>query len=632
MDKNDFDPWGRRNGNGWPGRFLFPLFCFVFFSGGAGNASEESVGAVRGVLGRLVERNNGQGGGVVRISDRNGVLWEESAGLVGGPGTSSMTPDTPFEVASVTKAVTAATVLRLVEEGKLGLDSRLEEVLPGPQGKGFDKKITVRQLLSHTSGLPDYWTDGPHDRQGNTAFQRAFLAEPGRTWTPGEILGFARDLPAKRPGGRFHYSDTNYVLLGLIVERAAGGELHDVFRRMIFEPLGMDKTWLTYHEKRRGVEPSHRFEGEEDLHGVPRQSADWAGGGLVSTTRDLEKFLRGIATGALFRNSSSAEAMRESVPVGEPEISYGLGLYRVKLDDGLGELWGHDGHGNSFAYYWPQRGIAFTGTLNQTENDWWPLVGAFVEGEAPEPDLGREGKTFDVSLLAGWDSLYMFRGSNALRDNGGYGDGILWTDLNGTWNLTGQDFLSVDAWNCFSTGEQVYRELNLTFSYRREVGNLALGVEYTFEYGYGSGNFYSHELGATAAYDWEIGALSLSPSLGYYFNLGPDSDTGNGFAKAGSGFFVMRLDGHLPVFRDVVALEPWGAFGVNFQYNTRDGSDGEPVPFNGPNNLECGLAVPVQLNRWLVVSVYGAYSRALVSLTNTAPDTFWGGASVQVSF
>jgi len=591
-------------------------------------AEPDRAGAVREVLDRLVARNNGHGGGVVRISGPQGVLVEDAAGLMAGPGSGPMTTDTPFEIASITKAVTAATILRLVEQGKLRLDSPLSEVLPGGPSRGFKSTITLRQLLSHTSGLPNYWTDGTHDRQGNNAFLRAFVAEPGRFWQPEEILAHSRAISAKPPGSRFHYSDTNYVLLGLIIERAAGKPLHQVFREQIFDPLNMNSTWLTYRGKPRGAEPSHRYEGAEDMHEVPRQSADWAGGGLISTTRDLERFLRGLASGALFHQAGSLELMRQTVPVGENDISYGLGLYRVKLAGGQGELWGHDGHGNSFAYYWPERDITFTGTLNQTENDWWPLVEIFIAGGKPEAVLEESEKSFDASLSAGWDSLYMDRGVNGLREKG-YGSGIAWTTLQATWSATEADFITINAWQCFATQGTAYREFDLSLNYTRLIGDLALSLGYTFNYGVSGGNFFSHELNASAAYELALGPFNLTPSLTYFYTLGPDADDGSGFVQAGSSYLLLRFDGRLPVYRDVVALEPWTALGVNFDYNTR-GEDAQP--FVGPNNVEFGLAVPVKINRTITVSAFGAYSVALTDLSNTAPDTFWGGGSVTFSF
>lgn len=586
----------------------------------------EPVDKLPVLLKRIVAKNHGYGGGVFRVSDSRGLVWEGASGFMAGPGSAPMQVDTPFEIASITKMVTAATILKLTEQGKIRLESRLSDILPADGAKGFES-VTIQQLLTHTGGLPDYWSDSSR-RNG---FLRAFVSGPGRTWKPDEILAFARGMRARTPG-RFLYSDTNYVLLGLVIERVTNRPLHRTFREMIFDPLGMNDTWLTYHENPRGHAPSHRFEGKEDLHAVPRQSADWAGGGLMSTTRDLERLLRGMASGGLFEKTGTLDLMRIAVPTSDEGISYGKGVYRVELDHSQGELWGHDGHGNSFAYYWPERGLFFTGTLNQTENDWWPLVEPFFESGGARLSSDGESKSFDAEISAGWDSLYMFRGVNVLRGGKSYGSGIAWTAVNVAWSPGENDTLSLGLWNCFATQGDAYREFDCTLSYARTIGDLTLSCAYAFYDSYSPESFYSHELSAVAAYEVELGSFTLTPSLGYFFNIGPDSATGQGSAKAGSGYLLLRLDGHLPVYRDTVAIEPWGAFGMNFQYNTRTAPDGEDVPFNGANNLEWGLSIPVKITRSLTLSGYAAYGHAFTSLTDTAPDTFWGGASISFSF
>ncbi len=606
-------------------RFSHAMVLFLLFS--VLPARSEIVEELPGLLNRITGKNHGYGGGVFRVSDNRGLILEASAGRVAGPGSGPMKTDTPFEIASITKMVTAATVLKFVEAGKIRLDARLTDYLDARQSKGFEE-VTIRQLLTHTSGLADYWSDSSRQE----GFLRAFSDGPDRIWKPAEILSYAREMRRGIPGKRFRYSDTNYVLLGLVIERIANAPLHRAFREMIFDPLGMSETWMSYRESPRGLAPSHRFEGREDLHGVPRQSADWAGGGLVSTTHDLERLLRGMVSGGLFQKAGTLDLMRQAVPTGEEGITYGMGIYRVEPGQGRGELWGHDGHGNSFAYYWPDGGLFFTGTLNQTKNDWWPLVEAFLRDQKGGRVSGGENKTFEAVISTGWDSLYMFRGVNALRSGKSYGSGIAWTAMNVAWNPGENDASSVELWNCIGLQDEAYRESDFTLSYARQFGDFTLSCAYAFYYGYALENFYSHELSAVAAYEVECGALTLIPSLGYFFNVGPDSADAQGSAKAASSFLLLRLDGHLPIFRDVVALEPWGAFGVNFQYNTENGPDGEPVPFDGANNLEWGLAVPVKLNASLTVSAYAAYSHAMAPLSETARETFWGGVSVLFSF
>ncbi len=334
------------------------------------------------LLDASVRRNSGLGGGVVRIeSAAHGVLFEGAAGnrVDGQP----MAVGDTFEVASITKTFTATCVMMLVEEGRLRLAEPIGDLLPSKltrkllviDGHDYGAEITVGQLLGHTSGLPDYWTDPPlHD--GDNAFVHDFLEDPDRLWEPEEILGYARKLhPIALPGQRYHYGDTGYVLLGLIVEHVTGKRLHAVLRERILAPLGMSDTYFSYYEQApSGARESHRYEGSLDLFGQRRQSAEWAAGGLVSSTRDLSRFILSLAEGRLFNKAATLSAMTTWKPTGTRGVAYGLGLFRITLDDGRGQLWGHDGHGNAFMYYWPEQRIAVVGTLNQTENDWWEFV------------------------------------------------------------------------------------------------------------------------------------------------------------------------------------------------------------------------------------------------------------------
>jgi CubicO group peptidase (beta-lactamase class C family) len=201
---------------------------------------------------------------------------------------------------------------------------------------------------------------------------------------------YAKDMkPIGLPGETWHYADTNYVLLGMVIEAVTGRDLQDVFRRQIFRPLGMDVTYLSYRESPvSDLQESHRFEHTEDLYDTPRQSADWAGGGLVSNVEDLQTFMRALLRGELFAETPTLDLMMRWIPARRSEqstrsIQYGMGLFRVDLAAERGELWGHDGWGNAFMYYWPEEDILFTGTLNQAYNDWFPLVMQAVDQWIP---------------------------------------------------------------------------------------------------------------------------------------------------------------------------------------------------------------------------------------------------------
>ena len=338
--------------------------------------------ALQGILDTVVRRNHGHGGGVIRLESLDrGLLWEGASGWA--KDREPMDVGDSFEIASVTKTFTATLVLKLVEEGRFALDDRVGGLLAAEEvrsllvvrGHDYGPEITVRQLLKHMSGLPDYWVDPPLRDDAN-AFLRSFLADPNRDWHPPELLAYARQLrPIGAPGERYHYCDTGYVLLGLILERTTGKTLYALLRERIFGPLGMRDTYFSYRELAPpGLRESHRYEDTLDIYGQRRQTAEWAGGGLVTSTRDLGRFVLALARGQVFRSEATLHIMQDWVFTGKQDVKYGLGLFQLTLDDGLGQLWGHDGHGNAFMFYWPEQRIALVGTLNQTENDWWDLV------------------------------------------------------------------------------------------------------------------------------------------------------------------------------------------------------------------------------------------------------------------
>ena len=238
---------------------------------------------------------------------------------------------------------------------------------------------------------------------------------------------------------------------------------------------------------------------------------------------------------------------------------------------------------------------------------------------------------YNASLSTGYDSLYMFRGTNVLRSSG-YGTGLWWTNADLTWNITDNDFLTVGGWMAFGLGNAVpgYREFNAFTNYTHTMGDLSLGLGYTFYFTFpNSGQFYANELNASVAYDIDLGFMSLTPSVTYFFNLGPDSDTGQGLVEVASSYLDLRLDGSIPVIADVVSIDPWVAFGLNFGYNL----NGNGEAFDGANNLEFGVSVPWAINDVITLSGYVAYSYAFEDLWGTTqPSTFWGGGKVAFAF
>ncbi len=254
----------------------------------------------------------------------------------------------------------------------------------------------------------------------------------------------------------------------------------------------------------------------------------------------------------------------------------------------------------------------------------------FAGGKTFKEEVVIEEPTqwWNAALSTGWDSLYMFRGINVLRNDKSYGSSLYWTDLNVTFNLTENDFLTVGSWMAFGIGNTDYKEFDAYLSYSHTFGALTAILGYTFYYIIPD-NASSHELNVGLNYEFDLGFMTLLPGIYYFFNIGPDVD-GTGFAESASSFLELRLDAEVPLYKEIVAAAPWISFGTNFRYNAN--ADGNF--FNGTNNLEFGLALPVQINSVISVSPYVAYSLGINSggLINTNRNTWWGGGSVTFSF
>jgi hypothetical protein len=248
----------------------------------------------------------------------------------------------------------------------------------------------------------------------------------------------------------------------------------------------------------------------------------------------------------------------------------------------------------------------------------------------------EESSWYNAALSTGYDSLYMYRGVNVLR-TGGYGNGLWWTDANFTWNISDNDTLTVGGWQAFGLSSASYREFDAYLSYAHSFGDLSVGLGYTFYYIYPPGaQDFANELNAKIAYNIDLGFMTLTPAVAYYFELGPDYGPTDsvGAVNSGSSYLDIRLNGSIPVVKDVVSIDPYAAFGLNFDYNF-EGPDFET--FSGANNIEFGVAVPWKVNDIITVSGYIAYSYAFEGLTGyygvtTQPSTFWGGGKVAFAF
>lgn len=244
--------------------------------------------------------------------------WKGNAGQV-------TAADDPFLIAGGAEMVTAVTLLKLCEQSQLNLEDPISLYLPADlvsrllvlDGQSLGETITIHHLLNHTSGLGDFADDG---------------IEPGP--------------PVGKPGEVFHHSRTNAWLAGQIIEKVSGLPLPEAYQQFIFEPLRMTQTY---------------FVSDEVL----------GSGGLISTAADQNRFLRAWADGQLFHNPACQGIMSNWIRTGDSGRYYGLGMQRVVLDEwdfpGLGQLIGHGGRFNSWAFYWPEQNVTLVGTLNSNE-------------------------------------------------------------------------------------------------------------------------------------------------------------------------------------------------------------------------------------------------------------------------
>jgi D-alanyl-D-alanine carboxypeptidase len=294
-------------------------------------------------------------------------VWTGTSGIADARTKQPATPDTLFAIGSVTKPFVAALLVQLAQEGELDLDDRLSRWVPDFPNSD---EITVRQLLGHTSGTANFTDD--------RGFVAAQQRRPGASWSPAETLSFAR-TPRAKPGAEWAYSNTNYILAGLVLERASnstvGSQLH---RRLLVGPE-FSRMLLQPEQRPRGPVAT----GHEDLDGdskpdrlatrgyVPTRafaSAAWTAGGMLATAGSLARAADGIFRGDLLPVAARREMTRFK-PTGQTEFEYGLGLGRIWLGDQL--VWWHNGDYPGFhadLAFIPERGVTVVALNNFQRN------------------------------------------------------------------------------------------------------------------------------------------------------------------------------------------------------------------------------------------------------------------------
>ena len=244
-------------------------------------------------------------------------------------------PTDQVRVGSITKTAIAVIALQLVGEGTLTLGDTIESWLPGMVPNGGS--ITIRMLLNHTSGIFNYTDDSD--------FFASVLANPYRHWRPREVIAVAVSHPPLfPPGTSWSYSNTGYILLGLVLQKATDASISDLVRQRVVRPLDLDNTYFANSARFRGsyahgyAPPSVTGDGYQDLSRWSPSWA-WAAGSLVSNPPDLARFYQALLSGRLL-SPALLRTMTTTVSPG-PGFAYGLGIFA--LDTPCGRVWGHDG-------------------------------------------------------------------------------------------------------------------------------------------------------------------------------------------------------------------------------------------------------------------------------------------------
>ncbi|MEU4233960.1 serine hydrolase domain-containing protein [Nonomuraea sp. NPDC026600] len=325
----------------------------------------------------------------LRVHDERGE-WAGSAGAAELGGAAKPPTNGYVRIGSNTKTFTATVVLQLVAEGKIELDTPAADYLPE---FGLDRRITVRMLLQHTSGVFNFsgevYDDGtvvrgipiPYSTTGKEWLDNRF-----KIYRPQELVELALSKPARfEPGTGWSYSNTNYVLARLLIEKVTGRSLGEEMQRLILGPLGLSDTVVPDASPEIPEPHAHAYyRYEQTTVDVTRQNPSWisTGGDMISTTQDLHTFISALVGGKLLPAPLLTE-MCTPHPTGIPNMDYGLGVFVVNTDGG-GTLISHNGAAVGHAalmYSTPDGSKTLTAALNCVDDADLSIATAFQNAQ-----------------------------------------------------------------------------------------------------------------------------------------------------------------------------------------------------------------------------------------------------------
>lgn len=359
-------------------KYIRILFLTVVISGSVKNSYSQSASAI---LDSLLDRTLDSMHTVLGNKSLSAAIempgnynWEHATGISGGNPLVNVQPDDVYLIGSITKTIIAACILQLADSNILHLDDSLYQWVDTIQY--IDPNITIRQLLRHQSGL--------YDVLSNPNCQPALLADPDSIWAAQDLITTFIQPPTSQPGAVWRYSNTNYFLLGMIIEAATGNPFYTELRNKFFNPLQLNTFSIPAFETLTSpvahvwidlngdgfVDDAHNFY----FNWLSLNAAGGAAGGYYSTANDLSKWMRTYMRGDLHSPQMMAEAKTTVAASGVPNGTYGLGLMK-KTFLGLTAY----GHGGDLSYsasswYFPDRDISISVLNNDSRNNSWTLV------------------------------------------------------------------------------------------------------------------------------------------------------------------------------------------------------------------------------------------------------------------
>jgi D-alanyl-D-alanine carboxypeptidase len=341
------------------------IICFGIVHTTLGQMTTEKEKSFQTVLDKTVDSKKVFGTSFAFKKDT--LIWQGASG--------NLTVDQPYFIASTTKLFTTSIILKLRAEGKLSLDDKIgnyieKSILSGLhiyKGKDYSQELTIKHLLSHTSGLPDYFQG---KGTSGKSLENDLIEGNDQSWTFEKAIERTKNItPLFAPGtkGKANYSDANFQLLGKIIETITHKSYSENCNGFIIQPLGLTKTYL--YQDSTDKTPKTLYYKSNELNIPKAMTSFGADGGIVSTSTDILIFIEAFFTGKLFP-STYIDELQEWNKIFFPMKS-GIGIHLFKLPwlfnptGAVPYFIGHSGLSGALAYYSPKENIFIVGTVNQ---------------------------------------------------------------------------------------------------------------------------------------------------------------------------------------------------------------------------------------------------------------------------